>query len=291
MFMKYRGYFRSWFHILLITAISPIMISCATQIKEFTPGDAEAAPYLGMLEKEYRDLASRKRSRLDIKDGTHFAAKAAMAGNGKFVTPDHPRDREIATDNFSKIWTAHERLSSLPLEVYTAFPRDAATAHASFDCWLEELEESRQAYTPGICESRWDDAIIQLECWDGCDSPDQTRIDGKFISSSTILFGFNSTEVSGAAAQAIIGQAAREAAEQNVTTVKVTGFTDRTGPADYNRLLAERRAKAVARALERSGIPSSIIVVEARGEVNPAIPTDDEVKLEANRRAEIEFFQ
>jgi outer membrane protein OmpA-like peptidoglycan-associated protein len=71
--------------------------------------------------------------------------------------------------------------------------------------------------------------------------------------------------------------------------VTVTGHTDRSGSAEYNQGLSERRANAVSRALNDRGIANQIINEQARGETQSAVETADGVKLQANRRAMIDF--
>ena len=55
--------------------------------------------------------------------------------------------------------------------------------------------------------------------------------------------------------------------------IQVTGYTDLTGSAGYNQRLSERRASAVATALEGMGVPRSDMVVTGRGMNNPRVPT------------------
>jgi outer membrane protein OmpA-like peptidoglycan-associated protein len=69
--------------------------------------------------------------------------------------------------------------------------------------------------------------------------------------------------------------------------VWVTGYTDRAGSAHENLALSLRRAVAVRQALIASGIAADRIMVSAHGEDEPAVPTPDEVREQANRRVEI----
>jgi len=71
--------------------------------------------------------------------------------------------------------------------------------------------------------------------------------------------------------------------------IQVTGYTDLSGPAGYNQRLSERRANAVAVALERLGIPRSDMVVAGRGMNDPRVPTALGVREPQNRRVEIVF--
>jgi outer membrane protein OmpA-like peptidoglycan-associated protein len=69
--------------------------------------------------------------------------------------------------------------------------------------------------------------------------------------------------------------------------VTVVGHADRSGPEAYNDGLSERRAKAVADILLRSGVSADRLTVRFEGERKPAVPTEDGVREGANRRAEI----
>jgi OmpA-OmpF porin, OOP family len=71
--------------------------------------------------------------------------------------------------------------------------------------------------------------------------------------------------------------------------LQVTGYTDLSGSASYNQRLSERRANAVAAALERLGVPRSDMVVTGRGMNDPRVPTAPGVREPQNRRVEIVF--
>jgi OmpA-OmpF porin, OOP family len=71
--------------------------------------------------------------------------------------------------------------------------------------------------------------------------------------------------------------------------LQVTGYTDTSGSASYNQRLSERRANAVAAALERLGVPRNDMAVSGRGENDLRVPTPDGVREPQNRRVEIVF--
>jgi outer membrane protein OmpA-like peptidoglycan-associated protein len=71
--------------------------------------------------------------------------------------------------------------------------------------------------------------------------------------------------------------------------ITVTGYTDTSGSAGYNQRLSERRANAVAAALERYGVPRSDMVVSGRGMNDLRVPTPPGVREPQNRRVEIVF--
>jgi len=71
--------------------------------------------------------------------------------------------------------------------------------------------------------------------------------------------------------------------------IQITGYTDTSGSPGYNQRLSERRANAVATALERLGVPRSDMAVSGRGENDLRVPTPDGVREPQNRRVEIVF--
>lgn len=69
--------------------------------------------------------------------------------------------------------------------------------------------------------------------------------------------------------------------------VELHGHTDRTGPADYNLRLSRHRAEAVKSALIELGLTDVELVVIAKGEDAPLVPTDDGIREVQNRRVEL----
>src|SRR5436190_15317685 len=87
----------------------------------------------------------------------------------------------------------------------------------------------------------------------------------------------------------IIQLAANQYRSGGRVTLQVTGYTDTSGSPGYNQRLSERRANAVASALERLGVPRSDMVVAGRGENDLRVPTPKGVREPQNRRVEIVF--
>jgi OmpA-OmpF porin, OOP family len=87
----------------------------------------------------------------------------------------------------------------------------------------------------------------------------------------------------------IIQQAAAQWRAGHNVRLEVTGYTDRSGSRGYNQRLSERRAAAVAGALEHLGVPRSEMAVMGRGENDNRVPTAPGVREPQNRRVEIVF--
>ena len=87
----------------------------------------------------------------------------------------------------------------------------------------------------------------------------------------------------------ILQQAAAAYRAGGAVQIQITGYTDRSGSPGYNQRLSERRASAVATALEGLGVPRSQMLVSGRGENDNRVPTADGVREPQNRRVEIVF--
>ena len=72
-------------------------------------------------------------------------------------------------------------------------------------------------------------------------------------------------------------------------TVRIEGHTDSTGSDAYNQALSERRAEAVALALESRGIPAQRLQAIGRGKSAPVAGNDTAAGRQQNRRVEIIF--
>lgn len=73
------------------------------------------------------------------------------------------------------------------------------------------------------------------------------------------------------------------------TRVKIEGYTDSVGSDAYNQALSERRAQAVADALQSRGVPADRYEVEGLGEDFPVATNDTPAGRQQNRRVEIVF--
>ncbi len=110
------------------------------------------------------------------------------------------------------------------------------------------------------------------------------------VATYDLLFGFNSAVIE-AGAYETLDRIAREITTYNPGEVTVSGHADRSGPADYNVRLSERRAQAISNALTERGVPNHVIDQKAFGESAPAVETKDGVRLRENRRVVVNFHK
>lgn len=106
--------------------------------------------------------------------------------------------------------------------------------------------------------------------------------------SEVVYFPLDVAELTDEARQRIGGLLQEvQQTEIEIAGVTVEGHTDTTGPAEYNQALSERRAQNVAAELIRAGIPARVIETQGFGQTRLAVPTEDEVLMQENRRAVI----
>jgi OOP family OmpA-OmpF porin len=117
----------------------------------------------------------------------------------------------------------------------------------------------------------------------------------KVTLSAKELFAFDRWELEGTIPKLDeIAKALKE--NPGITSVTITGYTDRLGTDDYNMALSKRRAESVRFYLMRQGVDGSRLNVVAKGEANPVVQCNDKELekliqcLEPNRRIEIEPF-
>ena len=73
------------------------------------------------------------------------------------------------------------------------------------------------------------------------------------------------------------------------TKVRIEGHTDNTGSAEFNQALSQRRADAVAVALEDHGLDSDRVRAIGRGQEFPVASNSSAAGRQQNRRVEIVF--
>ncbi|CAM4133151.1 OmpA family protein [Stenotrophomonas pavanii] len=89
--------------------------------------------------------------------------------------------------------------------------------------------------------------------------------------SADALFGFDSAVLSAEGQRAVQGILAQVREAAQVQSIRVTGYTDRIGSANYNQALSQRRAEAVRAALVQGGVPDTSISAEGRGAAEPIV--------------------
>lgn len=163
--------------------------------------------------------------------------------------------------------------------------------NASGDCWVH---------------TSWTEADAIEECHpDLVQRPEpapeprtETRTETRAVTlEAGALFGFDSAELTDQGRREL-DRLAREVADDDVEvqSIRVTGHTDRIGPAEYNQGLSERRAQSVVSYLRnRNAFRGIDISGRGMGENAPVVQCEDQPRaqliecLQPNRRVEVEI--
>ena len=103
-----------------------------------------------------------------------------------------------------------------------------------------------------------------------------------------VYFDFKSTRLRADAVRLLQDKAALMA-DAGAWAVMVQGYADRQGPAEYNRLLAERRATAVKQFLVELGVPEPSIKVVTIGQEGALCDEPSTECQQLNRRVHLEI--
>jgi OOP family OmpA-OmpF porin len=257
-----------------------LLAGCASNIKQMEEVQASGGtPFTQALTEEYRSFVAHEKDERDWSAADYFAIKGLAAAGGQVVLPEEVGDvgehGPALTDGRSRL------MAALGAGAGDSNPQVAARAQRAFDCWNHEAEEDNwyDAITDEhvkACRDEFEAAMAQLQ------PPAQMAEPGTYI----VLFDFDRSNIN-QAGQAVIDQVLADAAKMGGVRISATGHADRSGSEDYNMALSLRRADSVREALIAGGVSPDAITVAGRGESEPAVPTPDGVKEQANRRVEI----
>jgi OOP family OmpA-OmpF porin len=267
-----------------VVAALGFLAGCASDIETIrntTPSGG--SEFTQALAEEYKQFALYEADEMyDWPDASYFARKGLAAAAGEVVLPEDLANWDIPVGAVDELASARARL----IAVLDAGARDtnpvlAARAQGRFDCWVEQAEENHQPMHIAACRDEFYQALEQLET-----PPEPPAPEPMAPSVYIVLFDFDRANIR-PDGQAVIDEVIAAAQSMGAPQISVTGHADRSGPADYNLALSLRRADAVRQALIAGGIAPDTITVSGRGEEEPAVPTPDGVREQANRRVEI----
>jgi len=128
----------------------------------------------------------------------------------------------------------------------------------------------------------------------GC--PEEQRVvieDSQLEILEKIYFNVDSAQLQRRSHAVLDNVAAVLNAHLEISTIRVEGHTDSTGPSSYNMRLSQRRAESVVRYLvEEGGVSEDRLVGEGFGETRPLVPNaKTKMALAQNRRVEFHFTE
>ena len=147
----------------------------------------------------------------------------------------------------------------------------------------EALERAQAARKQA--EQRADEAMLRLELSRAVarvEEPQSTKL----TVAGAFLFRSDEAQLLPAAHETL-DKIASALKQQGDREIRVVGYTDSVGAADYNMQLSRERAEAVANYLASQGVARDKLTVEGRGESDPIASNDTASGRAQNRRVEI----
>jgi OOP family OmpA-OmpF porin len=270
-------------NLLGVVGLVALLGACTTDIQKIrTTEPSGGTPFTQALTKEYRDLSAFEADEMyDWGSAGWYARRGLASARGELVTPQDPAERDLPADVLPEINSTRARLiAALDGGARDAKPEVAARAQSRFDCWLEQQEENFQQDHISACRDELMAALTELEAKPAAPAPAAAA-----PATYLVLFDFDKSNIN-AAGKAVLDQVVADYNSNKAHAISVTGYTDRAGTPAYNLKLSERRADSVRAALIAAGIPADAITTAWKGEADPAVPTADGVREQANRRAE-----
>lgn len=264
-----------------------LLAGCTSDIEQMRSVQATGSPFTQALTEEYRSIVAFEADEMyDWADADKFAEKGLRAAAGVEVDPEHLSDWMLPGDTADDLAEGRNRLIVvLEAGARDSHPELAARAQGRFDCWVEQQEENHQPDHIAACRDDFWAALEELEALMAPKAPEMVMapaIPDIYI----VYFDWDRSDIRPDAA-AVIADVVADAASLGAPPISVTGHTDLSGSVDYNMGLSLRRADAVRDALIAGGVAPEQITTAGRGEAEPAVPTADGVREQANRRAEI----
>ena len=249
--------------------------------------------YDAQLSRQYLELSGNEYDEGDYRNSDYFARRSIAASEGRRFGPEEPRLRRLPPSVKPQVNEGYQRLvAAQAAGAIDKVPAPTAHAQTMFDCWLQEQEEdwSFQQEQIAFCRDEFWKALGEIEAAMQPPPPPPPPPPAPPPVAQTYLmfFDLNSAALT-PEAQTIVDDAATNAKTAGVRSLQVVGHTDRTGTAAYNMRLSARRAETVGQALIERGIPAEDIRLEAMGEEDPLVPTEDGVPEPQNRRVVIQF--
>ncbi|MDE0856695.1 MAG: peptidoglycan-associated lipoprotein Pal [Nevskia sp.] len=117
-------------------------------------------------------------------------------------------------------------------------------------------------------------------------TPPATTSSGTDLSAHSVYFDFDKSDIKPESV-GVISNWATYLSANPTSKVRLEGNTDERGTREYNIGLGERRANAVAQALEAKGVSASQLTTVSYGKERPVALGHDEASWQQNRRVDL----
>lgn len=265
------------------------------QLEELHKVRPTGTPFTQALTANYRVLAQAERDEYDWNSSQMFAKKGLVAAGGRVPLPEKLDDWYIADKAAERdLRVARGRLMTmLDGDAQTWAPQWSADALSNFDCWIQEQNEGWQVDDIAACRDAFMTTMQQISAGPrtGANQPapaKETKVSPK-PTNYLVFFDFDKADLL-PEARGIVANAMNVITAEPRGMVKITGYTDTSGTADYNDKLSARRGNAVEQELLQRGVAADRISVDSKGENDLFVQTPDGVREPQNRRATIELM-
>ncbi|MBL0318127.1 MAG: OmpA family protein [Alphaproteobacteria bacterium] len=282
------------------------------------PKETIVTPFQMALADGYQRFANVKKDDSHLLDSYHFAQKSRQAREGYNVAPEDPKNWSLNPDDTQQLTVARSELIKITTENLTQQkPKDAAILQIAFDCWLEELEKNPEGDNTSKCQTQFYKSLRAIKKWDKeqviaqlpenlpesepgtpavpfktsieapQSQPQETKTDQNGIIYS--VYFDHGTGIPSASVKKRIKAISRDIVSRGLQNqaIILSGYTDHTGPSDFNQFIAEKRAKAIKSLLINENIPAANISLFAFGDSQAKMTTQDEAQEAKNRRVDI----
>jgi OOP family OmpA-OmpF porin len=280
----------------LLVCVAGLSACTDFSLRELREAQFNGSAFEQALALEYRTLAEDQAALYDWQDSNVFAQKGLAVAYGQTVHPEDPYARDIDPHIAAGMEAARvQLLEATTDEAQQSHPRTLARAWSQYECWVENAEEGWRDSVIASCKENFEQALKEVlaggvavpQAENGAAEAAPVVAESGVVQDFYVLLfrlGSSTLNVTG---EAKLQEIAASLQGRNDWQVMLNGHTDRSGPADFNMALSERRAQAVKAKLVALGLDASRIQTFAFGETDPAVPTADGAVLEANRRVEI----
>lgn len=226
-------------------------------------------------------------------DGHVLGDRAIAAAHGNQVVPLTVEQLIIPSqahaDELNAGRTRLMRVLGKPEKIQQYGP-DVARAQVAYDCWAVQQQAGPNAShnMKGGCKQTFISLINQLDTPEAVAAVPAAPVRYEVVNANNVYFAWDKSDLS-AEAKSVLDDVKRKLRSPNSTTLRVAleGYADRSGPADYNQKLSERRVKAVIDYLGETPVDNAQVDVQAFGETNLPVTTADGVREPANRTVKV----
>ena len=288
--------------IIGISIILLFCISCSSSYKYLSNNSLDAPDdFSKYLLENYKNKAKFEADKMhDWNSAKLYSEKALKAFKGVNLKPQDISYWKVSKEERQLLLKAYDNLIKVYKTAVDNYPYDLAIAIVSLDCWAEQLEEGWQIDHIDKCKNEYLTSMHNI--YNSINNEEKEKSNESITKKNNdsvivvkkhktkkvkeiIYFDFDKTKINNISLEKIKEFFYKN--EDEIIKYLIVGHTDTKGTNEYNFNLSLKRAIAVQKKLIELGVDKSDIKILAKGELDLAIETADEIAHPANRRVEI----